>query len=148
MIKIYSDAAFKQKTREVGIGIQIISEEQRILNKTYIPWVFDNHVAEFLALISALNYVTTNFELDQAVLFYSDSRILIESLEKAYSKHDEYSKPLAYLLNQLDTIPLFFPKWIPEAQNKGADHLARQALRREGKLYKAFDTPIIDYSDL
>lgn len=148
MIKIYSDAAYKAQTKEAGIGVQIISGDQRIQNKVYISKAFDNHWAEFLALISALNYLSNNFDLDQPILFYSDSKILIDSIEKGYSGHAEYKQPLSYILDKLESLDLFFPKWIPESENKGADNLAKQALRLEGKLYKVMKADPINFFDL
>lgn len=148
MIKIYSDAAYNPKTKEAGIGIQIMKDNQRILNKLFIQSVFDNHLAEFMGLISALNYIESEYHLEQTVLFYSDSKILIDSIEKRYSNHGEYQQALTYILDKIDSIELFFPQWIPEANNKGADHLAKQALRTEGKLYKSITEEPVNYSTL
>lgn len=148
MIKIYSDAAYNPNTKEAGIGIQIIVGNQRVLNKLHIQSVFDNHLAEFIGLISALNYIEAEYPLEQAILFYSDSKILIQSIDKKYSNHSEYQPALAYILDKIKLMELFFPKWIPEVENKGADHLAKQALRLEGKVFKKIDKIVTDYSIL
>ena len=143
MIKISTDAAFNPKTQESGIGIQINHGQQQELIKIHISKVMDNHVAEFLALIGALNYVKTHLDINQIIMYQSDSKIVIQSIEKKFAKNKEYKKLLDYILKIINDSPTFFANWIPEAQNRGADSLARQALRKEGKIAKD-----IRYSEL
>lgn len=148
MIKLYTDAAFNPKTYEAGIGIQIASDNIQINRKIYLSNAFDNHWAEFVGLLAALNYIEATKGSDQIIQFNSDSKILIESLEKKYSKHVEYKQVLELIMEKVVNNDLFFPKWIPESENKGADTLAKQALRLEGKIDQEFNEFPIDYSKL
>lgn len=143
MIKINTDAAYNPNTQETGIGIHIVHDNHRELIKIFVSEVTDNHIAEFIALIAAINYIQTNLDTNQIITYQSDSKIVIQSIEKQYVKNIEYKKLLDYILSIINEYPTFFASWIPEAQNRGADSLAKQALRKEGKLEKT-----ITYSQL
>lgn len=108
MIKINTDAAFNPKTQESGIGIQINHGQQQELIKIHISEVMDNHVAEFLALIGALNYVKTHLDINQIIMYQSDSKIVIQSIEKKFAKNKEYKKLLDYILKIINDSPTFF----------------------------------------
>lgn len=134
MIKINTDAAFNPKTQASGIGIILQgSKDQQV--KIHYTNVFDNHSAEFIALYEALTLVDLN-DYDEFILYQADSKIVIDSLDKNFVKHEEYTKLLDKIMLITDKMPNFYFKWIPERQNKGADTLSRQALHLEGKVIK------------
>lgn len=136
MIKVSTDAAYNPTTNAAGIGIIITIADESIKLKMFVSDVQDNHIAEFLALIAAINYIKKHFDTQQVITYQSDSKIVVQSLDKEFAKNSSYKELLAYALDIINGFPLFFPKWAPEAQNRGADTLARQALRLEGKVEK------------
>lgn len=132
MLKIYTDAAFRPGKQEGGLGI-IIEADQRYLLKYYLASALDNHYLEFLALSKALDFLEQEGIEDKILTAYTDSQVLADSIEKRYAKTSAYSNILQKILQDLDKFDLYFINWIPEKANRGADHLARQALNREGQ---------------
>ncbi|MCO6017746.1 ribonuclease HI [Carnobacterium divergens] len=130
MLKIYTDAATKGNPGPSGVGI-VISGPKQFYQQLAIPLQENcsNHEAEFQALLIALQHIEKQHLLTETVMIYTDSKIVANSVERNYAKNDQfatYLKPIHHILNQIE---LSFINWIPEAQNKGADHLARQALQ-------------------
>lgn len=125
MLKIYTDAATNQKNHTFAAGILIVKNQQQTQLKYDIS-ATDNHEAEFIAAIHSFNYLIENFPDEDLVFFYSDSKILIDSLEKQYSK--SYSQTLADLLALQENFPIVINNWISDKENAGAHTLAIQAL--------------------
>lgn len=139
MIKIYTDAAFNPQTKEAGIAINIQRDGQQSTYKLYAASVSDNHLAEFIALDEALKILEAEGLLAETLFFYSDSRIVVQSVEKAYVKDARYQSLLVSILERYNQVELAFIQWVPEKENRGADTLAKQALLRQGKLYLMFE---------
>ena len=131
MIEINMDAAFKPDTKEGGIGITIKSEPPTHL-KLYIEHVWDNHQLEFMAMRQSLKYIVDQGWQNHVLVLRSDSKIVVQSIDKAYVKDALYHPILTEILELMEHISLVFVKWIPEKQNRGADQLARQALLKQG----------------
>lgn len=126
MIKLYTDAAVNQQTGQAAIGILIIQNGHQTQIKQRIPSM-NNHRAEFTAAIIGfqtlinLKVATTEF-----VFYYTDSQIVIDSINKAYAKHfEELTNQLLSLQSHFTTV---INTWIPDAKNHGAHNLANQAL--------------------
>lgn len=139
MIKVYTDAAFNPKTKEAGIAINIQRDGQQFAYKLYAASVSDNHLAEFIALDEALKILEAEGLLAETLFFYSDSRIVVESVEKEHVKEARYQSFLVSILARYREIELAFIQWVPEKENRGADALAKQALHRQGKLYREIE---------
>ncbi|MCW6674617.1 ribonuclease HI family protein [Aerococcaceae bacterium NML171108] len=132
MYKIYTDAAFNAQTKEAGIAFNAIRNGQQIKQGRYREHVSDNHEAEFQAILMALEFLQREAFTNETVMLHSDSKIVIESLDKRYVKGAQYAIWLDKILVIVDTFDLLFWKWIPEKENKGADQIAREALRKKG----------------
>lgn len=131
MLKVYTDGAFDPQTKQAGIGIQVIADKEQTSYKYYVAHAFDNHVIEFMALRQALTLLAK--QPKETLLIYSDSKVLVDSIEKAYVKSSVYRVHLTEILAELEEYPLYFVNWLADGQNRGADQLARQALRRQGQ---------------
>lgn len=130
MLEIYIDGASKGNPGPSSIGIFIRGEEHSIKISKYIGET-NNHVAEFIALIHALEEAKklgSNF-----ISVRSDSKIVVSSVEKRYTKNEEFKALLDRALKLADEFEFFFIKWIPEQENKAADSLAKEALRKQEK---------------
>lgn len=148
MIKINTDAAYNPNTKEAGIGIQIMLGKERVQLKVYVSEVSDNHIVEFLALIIGLNYLNQHYDKNETIIYQSDSKIVIQSLEKEYVKNQKYKHLLDYILLMKKDWIQFYPSWIPEAENRGADALAKQSLRKEGALTGEYDYAALNLEDI
>lgn len=127
MLEVYIDGASSGNPGPSGIGLFIKGEGHSIQIGEYIG-ESNNHIAEFTALIRGLEEAKklgTTF-----VSVRSDSKIVVNSMEKQFVKNEEFKPYLEKALLLSREFELFFIKWIPDNQNKTADVLARQAIHK------------------
>ncbi|USS92713.1 ribonuclease HI family protein [Fructilactobacillus ixorae] len=128
-IKLYSDAAERPQTQTSSAGILMIVNHKQYQIKSLLA-ATDNHEAEFQACLLAFTTLTaklTRAELATTVVnYYTDSKIVSDSLHKNYAKH--YQRYVDQIHQLQAPFSLVFVNWIPEQQNKGAHQLALQAL--------------------
>lgn len=129
MIKIYIDAATNQSTNTSAGGMIVIKDKQQQQIHHSLMSITNNE-AEFEMLVFALNYSLSNNWQNQTIFIYSDSKIVIQSIEKKYAKDERFKPFLTNILSLMNQFDLLFIEWIEEKQNKGADHLAKQALQK------------------
>lgn len=129
MIKIYTDAAVKGNPGDAGIGLLIITDKDQHQLAIPLKEQFNNHQAEFIAIIHGLQWLIDNDYNQQFVFCYTDSQIVAQSIEKKYAKDSVFSELLNNILNLMSMFKFISIEWIPESKNKGADNLAKQALR-------------------
>lgn len=130
MLKVYVDAASKPQTSYGGIGI--VLSEKDFYQQIAIPIQgdFDNHELEFQAVLYALEECCKYHFQDKFINIYSDSKIVVQTLEKDYTRNEKFSKYLTLINEKLTIFPFVFFHWINDSQNKGADNLARQGLQK------------------
>lgn len=125
MLKIYTDAAGYPNTNSFGIGILII--ENKIQHQLHYKIdAADIHQAEFLAAIKGLEYSINTLNYTDLIFLYTDSKILIDSITKEYSK--SYQQDLNMFLSLSKNINTLLSTWISDKENSGAHHLALQGL--------------------
>lgn len=130
MIKMYTDASTKNDPGPSGVGI-IISTENRYHQLSFpLEKNLSNHEAEFEALLRGLTYLIDHQLNHETLMMYTDSKLLASAIKKEYVKKDTFKSYLILIQEKLNEFPLFFIHWIPESHNKGADHLAKQALQK------------------
>lgn len=126
MLKIYTDASTKGDTGLSGGGVLIVGPN--IHEQLSFPLgKMDNHEAEFATLITALEYLQDTTE---TLFFHTDSKVVSETLDRNHTKNPVFAPYLARFNQLSQQFPLVIVKWIPESENKGADHLARQGLKK------------------
>lgn len=123
---IHSDAASKGNPGPSAAGVTLIRAGHQYQYQHVLP-VLTNHEAEFAAAQFAFDCAATLCQPDDVIMFYSDSALVISSLEKRYAKR--YSAQLNQLLTSIDRYQTVIIHWVPEKENRGAHHLAQQALR-------------------
>lgn len=124
LVIVYFDGASKGSPGESGIGI-FINDHGSVQTFKCPIGIMSNHEAEWKAFIKALEVCVEN-DFKKA-LFHSDSKIIIDSIEKRYVKNILFKNDLAISLQLIDQFDQFFLKWVPSKENK-ADPLAREAL--------------------
>ena len=132
MLEVYIDGASAGNPGHSGAGI--FMKDDGVVERYSIPLgIMENHEAEYWALIKALEICTQ--KQVQTASFRTDSQAIWSAMEKEFAKNKKYAPLLEQALQLSRQIPLFFIKWIPSGQNKGADELARKAviLSKEGK---------------
>lgn len=124
-MQLYTDAATSPTDQHSAAGILLVNDGQQHQFKQILP-TSDNHTAEFLAAIAGFKTLLDQFGPNQAVFFFTDSKIVAESVSKAYSKN--FAVELQTLLHLQDQCQVVITRWIPESQNHGAHQLAQQGL--------------------
>lgn len=129
MLRLYIDAATKGNPGPSGGGIVLIG--QTIHEQLHVDLgICTNHEAEFKILIAALTYILEKNEPNQTIFIYSDSKTVVQTITKNHSKNPIFAQYLEQFQQLEVHFPLLLLQWIPENKNKGADMLARQALRK------------------
>lgn len=128
MYTLYTDAATNSDTQHSAAGILIVhAGEQRQL-RAGLP-DSDNHHAEFYAALAGFDELLKllNGKAETVtVQYFTDSKIVADSVEKRYAKH--YQDLVDQLLTKQSAFNLVITQWVPEKQNQGAHNLAQQAL--------------------
>lgn len=127
---MYTDAAVKGNPGKAGVGLLFISDKEQKQLTVPLEGYWNNHHAEFKALLLGLRWLSDNHFTDQMIFCYTDSKIVAQSVEKEYVKDDTASEYLTEILVLMEQFPFISIKWISERNNKGADNLARQALQK------------------
>lgn len=125
MIKLYTDGAYDPHNYSAAVGALVVIDGQQFQFKSAIK-AQDNHHAEFLAAIYGFQTLNSLTVPKQPLFFYSDSRIVIDSLNKEYAKH--FPDELQQLLQFENQYAVVVNQWITDRKNEGAHHLAFQAL--------------------
>lgn len=126
MIEVYTDGASKGNPGPAGAGI--FFKKASNIERISVPLgIMTNHEAEFHACIIALKRVVDQGET--IVSIRSDSKLLVDAIEKNYVKHPVYKILLEEIVELIDAFDYCFFKWIPSKENKEADQLARKAIR-------------------
>lgn len=127
MLYLYTDAAVRGNPGPAAGGVLIVHHHKQIQLQHFLG-TMDNHRAEFGIAIWAFDYLIDHGMVTEIVAFHSDSRLLVDSLNKRYAKHfDTY---LQRLLAQQAQFEMVLNQWLPDHENRGAHQLAMQALQK------------------
>lgn len=131
-LDIYIDGASKGNPGPSGIGVVICRNGQTIKNiSTYIGKA-TNNIAEYTALIYALEEALI-LKAD-TLKINSDSELLCRQLNKDYKvKSPNIIGLYKQALHLMSAFKKVFIKNIPREDNSGADKLATQAVKKEFK---------------
>ncbi|ARK30411.1 reverse transcriptase-like protein [Halalkalibacter krulwichiae] len=128
MVEVYIDGASAGDPGWSGAGIFINYKNGQVEHHAVPLGPMSNHEAEYEALIYALE-ICLEKKINM-VSFRTDSKLIDDAIEKRYVKNKKYQPYLEEAVKMIDQLDLFFMKWIPSNQNKTADALARQAIRK------------------
>ncbi|KRK94484.1 ribonuclease HI family protein [Levilactobacillus acidifarinae] len=128
LYSLYTDAATQPQSGLSAGGILLIHNHQQTQHGVTLT-ATTNHLAEFEVATIAFTQLAHDLGAACAtttVLFYTDSQIVSQSLDKRYAKH--YQAQVDALLAAQRPFQLVLTQWVPEKQNMGAHTLANQAL--------------------
>ena len=87
-----------------------------------------NNIAEYTAVIEALEYLIDTSRVDEDVTVYSDSQLLINQLNGVYNVWSRNIRPLyEHVISLLPSFKRIEFEWIPREMNREADSLSRRA---------------------
>ena len=133
-IVIKTDGGSRGNPGPAAIGYVIQNANCKIFEDAKYIGVATNNIAEYTAVIKALEWVKENIQDDDIVIdFFLDSQLVVEQLNQRYKLKNEGLKPLFWqireLIMELGGAVSF--KHIPREENKEADKLVNRALDKE-----------------
>jgi ribonuclease HI len=129
MMDIYIDGSSIGNPGDAGIGIVFAHGEEPIKNMSKYIGRQTNNFAEYTALIFALQEALVM--KTPVVNIYSDSELLCRQLKGEYKvKSGNIKNLFAQALTLIGGFEKFNISQIPRQQNKGADKLAHQAIKK------------------
>lgn len=127
-IDIYIDGASKGNPGPSGVGVIICQDEHVLKNISCFIGEATNNVAEYTALIYALEEALL-FKAD-SVSIKTDSQLLHRQVTGAYKIKEPHLVGLFQRVKDLkDALNSFRIEHIPREKNRGADKLASQAVK-------------------
>ncbi|MEM1508429.1 MAG: ribonuclease HI [Thermofilaceae archaeon] len=109
-------------------GDSLMHSEGGFVGAGYLGDDVTNNVAEYMALIKALEWLLENGYSDEELVVRGDSQLTISQLKGEYSVHSQRIAPLYHrtvtLINRFRNVRF---EWVPRSGNKEADSLSRQA---------------------
>jgi len=135
-LELYIDGASKGNPGPAGIGAVICENNTVIKNLSFYIGNTTNNVAEYLALIYALQEAL--ILKAQSVKINTDSQLLYKQIKKEYRIKDNKIIPLyQQVMHLLSGFKEFTINFISRKDNRGADKLANLAVKNQ--LKKFFD---------
>lgn len=136
MLKVYVDVATKNAKGLTCAGIMWV--ENGVTTTFQIPLgLMTNHEGEFLAVIHALKELLKAGKENQWLILYTDSLLVVNTLEKKHTSHplyQEFLTRLLFLTKKFTHLNIQFQK---DNKHKGAHTLATQGLRKMEKEEKS-----------
>ncbi|NSW88155.1 ribonuclease HI family protein [bacterium] len=129
-LKIFIDGACQPNPGSGGIGIYVISNDTEEKISLPLKGTVTNNIAEYEALIFALNTIIKRKELYDHIDIFSDSQLVCMQFNKKWKCKD---KNLSVLLDKAlklrDEIKSKVSlAYIPREENKVADELAKDGI--------------------
>jgi len=127
---IYCDGGARGNPGPAGIGFVVNLEEKNVHSGSEFIGTTTNNVAEYMAVIAALSWLTNNHQNSSAIKFFLDSSLVVNQLSNNWKIKNQNLKALhskaSLLMNKLKVPINFF--LIPREQNSQADALVNKAL--------------------
>ena len=137
---IYTDGASLNNPGPMGIGVVVFRNGDMLKEISEYIGEGTNNVAEYTAVLRALEYAKKSGERD--VHLRSDSQLIVRQLTGDYKTRDPKLKVLKrkidLLLKELNVVF----EHIPREQNKEADRLSKKAAEK-GKKKKIGQTKLV-----
>lgn len=133
MLRVYVDAATKGNPGPSGGGIVVTGtiKDTAIHEQLHFPLgICSNHEAEFKILLTAMEWLIEHGYTEMTILIHSDSKVTVQTIDKNYTRNPTFQPYLSEFQKLEKEFSILLVQWIPESKNKGADNLARQALRK------------------
>ena len=124
MLIIYADGASLNNPGPMGIGVVVYKDNVRIEELSDYVGIGTNNVAEYTAVIRALETVHNMGELEAHIK--SDSQLLVRQLNKEYKVRDQELLGLHKKLDKLCAGLKVTFEHIPREHNTEADKLSKE----------------------
>src|SRR5699024_12002166 len=86
MIRLYTDTAVNGNPGSAGVGLLIVKENEQHQITIPLDGQWNNHHAEFKAVALGLSWLIENNYTNEMTFCYTDSQIVVQSVEKEHVK--------------------------------------------------------------
>jgi len=121
----------------IGVVIKATSSDGKVVNNELSECigVATNNVAEYMAVLKALEWCKENNFKNSEIEFNLDSMLVVEQLNQRFKLKNEGLKPLFWQIREhiLELGGRVSFAHIPREKNKEADALVNMALDKEGE---------------
>ncbi len=128
MLVIYTDGASLGNPGPMGMGVVIYRDSMRVEEHSEYLGNGTNNMAEYTAVIKALETAHSMGEME--VHIKSDSQLVIRQLNNEYKVKDPKLKPLKRKIDRLCHGMTVYFEHIPREKNEEADRLSKEAAKR------------------
>lgn len=134
MIKVFCDGGSRGNPGHAAYGFVVV-DNGRIVKEGYgYIGIATNNVAEYTALIKALQWLTKNFAKADLEIFM-DSQLAVSQLSGLYKVKNATIRELLFKIRELESeFSKIVFRHIPREQNKHADRLVNIALDNRSRL--------------
>ncbi len=131
MLEVYIDGASRGNPGEASYAYIIKEGNKTIVEKYSLIGRTTNNVAEYTALINALEDIVKNFSDKKEVIIYSDSELLVKQLNGIYKVKDAKIKALYDRIQEISkNFSSLIVIHIPREENKRADELCNLSFKK------------------
>ncbi|HEV2340087.1 MAG TPA: ribonuclease HI family protein [Patescibacteria group bacterium] len=131
IIHIFTDGGSRGNPGPAASGIYVVSEDGKELAKFGIQLgITTNNVAEYTAVIEAMQWLLLHQQHITAIQFFMDSKLVCNQMNGVFQVKHPNMIPLFAKAKQLEQqlgIPVTYSH-IPREKNKEADRMVNQAL--------------------
>ncbi len=127
---IHTDGGSRGNPGPAAIGCVVEQNGKVIQEISKTIGITTNNVAEYTAVLTALEWLALNFGVGSIVTFFCDSQLIVEQLSGRYKIKDEKMKNLFVKVKTLELKNRFLVTYVyvPRNQNSHADALVNRAL--------------------
>lgn len=130
ILTIYTDGASRGNPGRASYGFVISENDKKIYEEGKYIGIATNNIAEYTAVLKALEYITKTFSSKSLTLkFFMDSRLVAEQLSGRFKIKNANLK---IIFDQIRTLEIALGEisytHVPRAQNSAADKMANLAL--------------------
>lgn len=129
MIHIHTDGGSRSNPGPAGIGVRATRDAAILFDVSEFLGVATNNVAEYTAVIRALEEAVRRGYTNEPLAFFLDSKLVVEQVQGHWKVKEPSLRPLVARVQQL---VLSFPSvsftHVRREYNKDADMLANQAM--------------------
>lgn len=134
MLKVYIDGASRGNPGEASCAYIIKKGNKTIVEKFSCIGQTTNNIAEYTALIKALEDIVENFKEEKEVVIYSDSELVTKQISGLYKvrspKIRAFYEKVKEISNNFVDMKIVH---IPRKENKRADYLCKLSFKQAFK---------------
>jgi len=135
-LTIYTDGGSLNNPGQAAYAFLVYADKKLIHKQNEVIGIASNNVAEYTALIRALEYISAQVKSEKlkvkSLQIYSDSQLMVNQVNGIYKVKNKDIKPLHSKVKLLDAelgVPIKYTHVLRE-KNKEADVLVKEALGR------------------